>query len=300
GQTQGIAWGDYDNDGYLDLFVANIGQKNFLYHNERNGTFTKITAGAIVNDVAQFYGCVWADFDNDGWLDLYVTASGANSALYHNNGDGTFTRIQAGSVTNEKSEGYGVMVADYDNNGFPDIFVPNFPNLNCFLYRNNGNSNNWLTVRCKGTVSNAAAIGAKVRVTATIGGRTISQLREISGGHGLAAQNALEAEFGLGDAARAELVQIEWPSGITQQLTNVFSRQILTIKEPSRVSVSAGSATSIVLDLKTTRNKEAILQSSLDLRVWQDSFSVTNLTGSVAITNDTRPETTFFRVVERP
>jgi hypothetical protein len=299
GQTQGIAWGDYDNDGYLDLFVANIGQKNFLYHNERNGTFSKITTGAIVNDVGQFYGCVWADFDNDGWLDLYVTASGSNGLLYHNNGDGTFAKIQAGSVTNEKSTGYSVMVTDYDNNGFSDIFVANNPGLNCFLYRNNGNSNNWLTVRCRGTVSNAAAIGAKVRVTANIGGRQISQLREISGGHGLAAQNALEAAFGLGDAGQAALVQIEWPSGIIQQITNVASKQIITIKEPSRISAT-GVKDQVVLGLKTSRNREAVVQSSPDLSLWQDSFSVTNLTGSVAITNDTSRERIFFRLMERP
>src|SRR5204863_2042726 len=129
-----------------------------------------------------------------------------------------FTRIQAGSVTNEKGQGNSTMVADYDNNGFPDIYVANFPNLNCFLYRNNGNSNNWLTVRCKGTVSNAAAIGAKIRAKAIIGGREVWQLREISGGRGIGAQVALEAECGFEHATNIAPVEIEWPCGITQRM----------------------------------------------------------------------------------
>ena len=225
---------------------------------------------------------------------------GGNGLLYHNNGDGTFSKIEAGSVTNEKSQGYSTMVADYDNNGFADILVANFSNVNCFLYRNNGNSNSWLTIRCKGTVSNAAAIGTKVRVKATIGGQELWQLRELSGGHGLGAQNALEAEFGLGDAARADLVQIEWPSGITQRFTNVVAKQILTIKEPSRLSMSSGKNEAVVLDLRTTRNKPAVLQTSSDLRLWRDTFSVTNLSGSVAVTNESTQPMSFFRLVEKP
>jgi hypothetical protein len=136
-------------------------------------------------------------------------------------------------------------------------------------------------------------------VTAKIGGGQISQLREISGGHGLAAQNALEAGFGLGDAVRAALVQIEWPSGIIQQITNVASKQIITLKEPSRISAT-DAKDHVVLGLKTSRNHAAVLQSSPDLSVWRDLFSVTNLTGSVAITNDASAEKIFFRLMEQP
>src|SRR5690606_10000743 len=94
----GCAWGDYDNDGYPDLFVANAnfaaGQPNFLYHNNGDGTFTKVTSGSIVTDIANSTGGSWGDYDNDGDLDL-VVANYFNSPnfLYRNDGGGTFTKV---------------------------------------------------------------------------------------------------------------------------------------------------------------------------------------------------------------
>ena len=84
GRSFNAAWGDYDNDGYLDLFVARAGpdysaEYNWLYHNEGDGTFSKVTEGAVVNDFARSYGCAWADFDNDGDLDLFVANGGYSS-----------------------------------------------------------------------------------------------------------------------------------------------------------------------------------------------------------------------------
>src|SRR5207249_4206265 len=103
----GVAWGDYDNDGFPDVFVTNTGEnpeKNELYHNNGNGTFTRVTAGSIVNDQSHPIAAAWADYDNDGWLDLFVGTRTLDqgmpqkSFLYHNNGDGTFTRIVTGSI----------------------------------------------------------------------------------------------------------------------------------------------------------------------------------------------------------
>src|SRR6185369_9103689 len=100
GVSASCAWGDYDNDGHLDLFVANLGQNNFLYHNNGDGTFTKITTGNIVTDVGWSLGCAWGDYDNDGYLDLYVASSGGK-LFYHNNGDGTFSKITTGIVATD-------------------------------------------------------------------------------------------------------------------------------------------------------------------------------------------------------
>ena len=177
------AWGDYDNDGLLELYVTDnytsSGQKNRLYHNNGGGSFTNVVsppspAGSYLNGVA------WGDYDNDGYLDLFMASSPGNNALYHNNGDGTFTRILTGDPVNHTGC-FSCAWVDYDNDGFLDLFITGTTNL---LYHNDGNTNAWLEVKLVGTVSNRSAIGAKVRVHATIGGKTFWQMREINTGGG--------------------------------------------------------------------------------------------------------------------
>lgn len=214
----GAVWADYDNDGFLDLFViADPGTPNRLYHNIGNGTFIKITSDPMLSHSpgAGSSGCAWGDYDNDGYLDLFVSNYNGHNQLFHNDGNGTFTEIFSGSPANDG--GAGVFYAapswvDYDNDGFLDLFVAggstdNGPGKN-LLYRNNGNSNAWLEIKCVGTVSNRSAIGAKVRARASIAGKTFWQLREIKqgGGHNSA---PLVAHFGLGDATNVEMLRIE-------------------------------------------------------------------------------------------
>src|SRR5881296_1711677 len=100
GDSTGCAWGDYDNDGYLDLFVSNFGTPfNYLYHNNGDGSFTRVGTGVIAMDGTSSEGAAWGDYDNDGNLDLFVARGfGGNDLLYHNNGDGSFTRIVSGPV----------------------------------------------------------------------------------------------------------------------------------------------------------------------------------------------------------
>jgi enediyne biosynthesis protein E4 len=234
-------WGDYNNDGHFDLAVSRFGP-NLLYRNNGTGTFNKITLGAIVTDSEQSEICQWVDYDNDGFLDLFVAnSSGQNESLYHNNGDGTFTKITTGSIANDGGNSAGGAWGDYDNDGFLDLFVPNWqgsrPN---FLYRNNGNSNAWLKVRCAGTTSNRDAVGAKVRVKTFFRGAERWQLREISGGTGFG--QTPYANFGLGDATNAQIVRIEWPSGLVEELSDVTVKQFLVVTEP-RASISPASQT---------------------------------------------------------
>jgi len=93
-ETWSAAWGDYDNDGYEDLYVPvkDLSKPNLLYHNNGNGTFTKITTGSIVTDLAKSTAATWGDYDNDGYIDLFVANISSNK-LYHNEGDGTFTSV---------------------------------------------------------------------------------------------------------------------------------------------------------------------------------------------------------------
>jgi hypothetical protein len=139
GSSYGCTAADYDNDGYIDLFVANYNQNNFLYHNNGDGTFTKITSGAIVNDGGNSTGCAWADYDKDGFVDLFVCNRNQPNFLYHNNGNGTFTKITTGAIVTNNSNSGGCAWCDYDNDGYPDLFVANAGPAADFLYHNNGN-----------------------------------------------------------------------------------------------------------------------------------------------------------------
>ncbi len=280
------AWADYDNDGFLDLFVCGEGtgtvaQKRTLFHNDGKGGFTEATtAGAIDSDTGFDEGCAWEDYDNDGYIDLVVSSGGSagarNLSLYHNNGDGTFTKVTQGALVNTSGDGGGLAWADVNNDGFPDLFVANYqqwataPNA---LWINKGNSNNWLTITCVGTLSNRAAIGAKVRVHATIGGKAMWQMRVIGTGAGYASQNELRAHFGLGDATVADQVRIEWPSGIVQTLSDVGAKQFLSVTESTNVpptinsppgSQTVASGSTAVLSLGATGFPAPIYQWSLN------------------------------------
>jgi hypothetical protein len=159
----GVAIGDYDNDGNADLFVTNYG-RNILYHNNGDGTFTDVTAKAGVAGGGWSISAGFVDFDNDGLLDLFVTRymewdmrhskmcvgawqtycppaefPATANLLYRNRGDGTFEDISMKSgIAAKKGRALGVSFADYDDDGFTDIFVSN-DGMQQYLFRNNGN-----------------------------------------------------------------------------------------------------------------------------------------------------------------
>ena len=142
GWCYGCCWADFNNDGYQDLFVVNnmTGNKNnLLYMNNGNGTFTKVTTGIVVTDGGSSYGCTCADYDNDGFIDIFVANYNENNFLYHNNGNGTFSKITTGAIVTNNSNSGGCAWADYDNDGYPDLFVANAGPAADFLYHNNGN-----------------------------------------------------------------------------------------------------------------------------------------------------------------
>jgi len=226
GNSTGVSWGDYDNDGDFDLFVANWGgENNFLYENNDNGNFSKITSGIVVNDGGHSVAGAWGDADNDGDLDLFVTNDyNENNCFYENNGDGSFTKIVDGSFVNDGGRSNGATWSDYNNDGFLDLFVPNGqqPSQSNFLYRNNGISEyNWINIICVGVTSNISAIGTKIRARALIDGQPVWQLRQVSGQTGFNAQNSFNVEFGFADAAVVDSIVIFWPSGTLDVYSDV-------------------------------------------------------------------------------
>lgn len=140
----GCAWADYDNDGWPDLYVANFGQPSRLYRNRGDGTFRDQTAAAGVDDAGNGAGAAWADYDNDGLLDLYLFKTNAGASadrLWRNRGDGTFDDVTARAGLSEQGDGEAVVWADFDNDGWQDLFVVNrsdFSPQKNRLYRNVG------------------------------------------------------------------------------------------------------------------------------------------------------------------
>ena len=273
------AWADYDNDQQIDLFVSIYNSKtNILFHNEGNGVF----AGRLMGKSGRQGYPAWADYDNDGWLDLFLARGqvvNETSQLWHNNGDGTFCEVTTGSLVTESAQSEGAAWGDYDNDGFMDLFVARgYVNGKNALYHNNGNTNAWLKVNLLGITSNRSAIGAKVKVRATINGKTFWQMREVPGGN--RCQDDLRANFGLGNATASQVVRIEWPSGISEQFANVPARQILTIVEPSlKGSMRLDGKMHLAMTMSTNRVYQ--LQASGDLVNWT---TLTNCTGSGSCT----------------
>ena len=228
GDALGVAIGDYNNDGYLDIYITEEWQHNRLYRNNGNGTFTNVASSAGVADPGRNVGCTFGDFNNDGWLDIYETAYGGSNRLYRNNGDGTFTEVGGYAGVNDSRNGFGVTVGDYNRDGQLDIFLSN-AGQKAKLFRNNGCGNHWIALKLVGQESNRSAIGARVNVFA--GGHR--QIREICGGSSYVAENSLEVYFGLAYASVVDSIIINWPSGITQRLYNVQANQYLSIVESS-------------------------------------------------------------------
>jgi len=297
-------WGDYDNDGWPDLYVANDTTANYLYHNNHDGTFTDqgmLLGAALSGDgleqgsmgvdwgdydhsgrlsmfVTNFaeqgamlsrnlgkqgfddvsrssgveqatyplvgWGTSFLDMDNDGWLDLFL-ANGhvypqANTIpggapyeqpmlLYRNNWDGTFEEVSkaAGLADIPPRSRRGAAFGDIFNDGNIDVVVVDMDGPPLLLKNLNHDGNHRVEFKLVGAKSNRAAIGARVTVRA---GKLV-QFSEVKGGSSYLSQNDLRQHFGLGKESRIDSVQIRWPSGRMETLTNVAPDAIYTVVE---------------------------------------------------------------------
>jgi hypothetical protein len=296
---QSASWGDFSNDGWPDLVIARLAQPMLLFESNGDGTFTDVSDASGMSAYIDAYSAVWGDYDNDGWLDCYVTSGNyiepqlRRDALFHNDGDGTFTDVSdIAGMAGDAANGIGAAWADYDNDGNLDIFVGNFGQPS-FLYRNNGNGTftdmfagsgldgdshsgavawadmdrdgrldlaqgtyneatrlfgnisyggNWLRLRALTNATGAAtiaelpardAIGARVDLNldnddAFPSGRTLTRM--IDGGSGWCAQNEQVAHFGVATSS-VVCVRVRFPDGSVVTHRSVPVNRQITIRD---------------------------------------------------------------------
>ncbi|WP_052731241.1 FG-GAP-like repeat-containing protein [Spirosoma radiotolerans] len=265
---------DYDNDGWQDILVCNytfqkslayyeaaealhqpVGRNGMvnLYRNNRDGSFTNVSAEANVSKTAFSMGGNFGDINNDGFLDMYLGTGNPNyrslvpNKLFLNQQGKTFADVTASSRMGHLQKGHGVSFADLDNDGDQDVYVEmggayigdRYPNS---FYLNPGqNTNNWICLTLEGTHTNRMAIGSQVKLTFRENGIQRSIYREVNSGGSFGA-SPLRREIGIGQAALIDKIEIRWQGSKTVQVfRNVRPNQFLHITEgvpkPERVAL---------------------------------------------------------------
>jgi len=240
--SMGVAIGDYDHDGRLDIFITNfVDDYDTLYHNDGRNFFTDVSYKANVAAVSMplvRWGTKFFDYDNDGWVDLFVACGQVypqlehyrqRKLLHHNNRNGTFTEVaaQCGAPLMEERAGRGVAFGDIDNDGDIDMVINDLDGPPQVLRNDGGNANNSILIRTIGEKSNRDGIAAKVKVVSG----DLTQIDEVRSGGSYISQNDMRLHFGFEKRTKIDLIEIRWPSGAIDKVTNASVNKILTIKE---------------------------------------------------------------------
>jgi hypothetical protein len=238
GKGLGVAIADYDRDGHPDLFIANDSMPEFLDRNRGDGTFEEIglPSGVAVDQDGRTYagmGVDFADYNNDGLPDIVVTdLANQRYAVYQNNGDGTFTyttqSVGIGPMTLTHS-GWGMRLFDYDNDGRVDAVVTTNDGQAHLLHNQTATKSHWILLKLIGHRSNRDAIGAVVTLVTSSG----QQYATVSTASSYLSASDKRVHFGLGGESSIQKLEIRWPSGVRQTLTNVAVDQVLQIDEPA-------------------------------------------------------------------
>jgi len=247
----GVGVGDYDGDGLLDIFKTNFsGDTSTLYRNlgMKSGLLNfddvTFTAGIGVNTRFLGWGCGFVDFDNDGWLDIFLvnghvypevekltTEAGypQRKVLYQNQRNGSFKDVaeKVGGPLVEPTASRGCAFGDFDNDGDVDVVINPVNDFPVLLRTDSATNNNWISIKLIGVKSNRDGVGARIRVVTD--GKT--QIDEVRSGGSYYSQNDMHVHFGLGKATKAQTIEARWPSGVVDTLNDVAAGQVVFIKE---------------------------------------------------------------------
>jgi hypothetical protein len=235
---------DYDNDGWVDVFYNDLmGQGWGLFRNQGGKSFQYVSPSTrllLLSEPYSGWGAGFLDYDNDGWKDLYsangdidnlVDRSRQHDSMFRNENGRQFQDVSRQMGEDFLRAGFqrGSAFADLNDDGFMDIVVTSLNEKPRILFNSADNGNHWLLLRLTGSKSNRGAIGAKVKVT-TKSGRTL--FNHVTVSVGFLSSSDPRVHFGLGQETQIASIEIQWPSGVVQLLSNVTADQILAVEEP--------------------------------------------------------------------
>jgi hypothetical protein len=250
----GVDAADYDRSGHASLIISNFANQMLsLYHNEGNGLFVDEAPSSEVGRatlVTLGFGCFFFDYDNDGWPDILVADGHIENQIervqkrvsyaepphvFRNLSGGKFveTTQSLGSTFASPKVARGAAYADIDNDGALDVLMTTNGGR-AYLFHNEGVTNRSLRIKLEGTKSNRDGIGAVI--TEVSGGD--KQTKMVRSGSSYLSQSELIATFGLGQKTKADSIEIQWPSGQTDKLTNVNAGQTVTVQEGKGIVAS--------------------------------------------------------------
>ena len=332
GGNYGSVWIDYDNDRDIDMFIAKCRggsvqwKNNELWRNNGDGTFSNVadvsgyyqgfypdgghSNESNLGDPVQTWSSAWGDFNNDGFMDVYVGASATGDGahkLMKNNGDGTFTDVTSGSGAEEAPWGIENNSADVDNDGYIDIltnggvllnngdltfslytantpgpgaigdanndgFIDVFNGTNLYLQEGN-NGNNWLKIATHGVTSNINGIGARIEINSPGIG---TQIRDVMSGTGFRFMSSLNTHFGLGSDSSVNSITVYWPSGIVDVINNPETNTTIHVAEGETLSLESSFIEDLIIYPNPVKN---ILTIDSSLNLDQSIISVFDLAG---------------------
>ncbi len=227
--NMGIAWGDYNSDGWLDAYVTRIGWGG-LYRNNGDGTFDDVAESLGADRNGMSWGVVFNDFDNDTDLDLFIVSTsgydGTPTLLYRNDGS-MFTETGAAAGASYLMEAQGLASGDFNNDGLVDIFIPRHDGSNRLLENVSQNPGHWAQFTLKSEAFGGPAIGT--RVEAHVGDRVL--VRVVSGGDSYASQSSSRIHFGLGAATRIDTLRVYWAGSVMEEVVDLAADRTYTLTQ---------------------------------------------------------------------